>query len=260
MSARGNNSVQEITRDRCLDCGAAIEQNATRCSNCSSIIWVSRLGWAVVNILSCSAIGLLAWTPFGVLNNLLRRHTAPGMCQSCQPETWTLFFFSARVALSVVFLPLLLVTIAFLSRKIVARLFARSADHLPPGVRYSVSATIATFFFTIAWTSLHYRKETLIGIVPQVFFPAIFGILTYGLLKYGVAVRGAVANRIKLAPLNATAKWTISAALPLLLSFALPVGRHISLLPLKEQTIVIITTLVGFILLAPRNPGLSRIG
>ena len=232
---------------------------------------VSRRGsaiWsALVTALACSSMAVCGWTPFGLVGSLIRRLLSPGGCTAFEAGTMAMYVCSAKVALLTITGPiglgLLLVGCLVVFRRWTAPGIVACASKVPAKFRYIVPPVFTTLLFTITWAGTHYGMAFDLGILPQILFPVVIGLLGWALLRYDPMFRQgeyfgrlfAWRDRVPLV-LRVVVALLVSALLSLSLTFE---GR-VTHAATKEQIVVVFTLVAGYTLLWPKRMLIETVG
>jgi hypothetical protein len=225
---------------------------------------------ALVAALLCAVVAVCGWIPFGWLGISIRSLIAPSNCAAFQAGTSALFVCSAKVAMLTLIGPIgfavLLSALFFLFRNWTVQGLAACARKIPNRFRYIVAPLIATFFFTIIWAGSHYGMAFRFGLMPQILFPAVTGLFSWAVMRYDPKFRQTrvfssfLAWRDKVPLLLRIAVMLLASVL---FSLSITLQNRVSYAALKEQIVVVITLVIGYILLSKiskvvQNPRLTN--
>jgi hypothetical protein len=144
--------------------------------------------------------------------------------------------------------------VVFLIRKPLTKWVQKLIPKLPEESRFLVMPAFATVFFVIAWSGAHRLTGFQWGILPQMVFPAVIGIFTYSVARYGPRLQSSLKSffdtRDKFPKF---VRFLLVIAVPILLSLAITAQERVSQEALKEQFVVVVALITGFMVMAPRS-------
>jgi hypothetical protein len=152
---------------------------------------------------------------------------------------------------------MLLLALLFLCRRWVAQVLVIRLAKLPGRIRYLVAPSLATLFFTVTWAGVHFGMESHAGLLPEKLFPAVIGLFSWAVTRYNFVLR----NRLCVFPMMKSRdaiprfiRIAIILLLALLLSLVSTLQTRVTAFELKEQLIVIVTLIGGYLLLSDQVP------
>lgn len=213
-------------------------------------------------ILVIGAAGSFAlWTPLGLPSELLRGLIAQptNICRGgfeafADAGTPKMYFCSAGVGILTMAGPILLMVGAFVFRKTLTAFVRRFAAYLPREAQFMVAPLLATLLFAMSWSGSHFATGATMGIIPQRFFPAAIGLFTFAVQRWGGDVQRRLTPFFDLRDRYPT-RLRIAAAVvvPLVLSLLITSETRVSNTAFKEQLVVLVGLVSGFLALAPRS-------
>jgi len=208
---------------------------------------------AAVIVLS-AVLSFVLWTPFSWLPRIFLALVPPGNCSMYREGTPEMYLCSAMIAVFILLVPLLTALCVFLLRRQLAGLMARNLTQLPEGVRFLVAPALSTLFFVIVWAGAHYQTGGHTGFVPQKAFPALIGLFTFLTGRYGPEVQrslsGFFAGRDKVPKFLRIVAVVL---VPTLLALVITNQRRVTDPALKEQLVVLVGLVMGYLMLVPRS-------
>jgi len=211
-----------------------------------------------VVLLVCLAVTVVGWTPLSwppIWINQIVTVVTPGSCSGLFARG-SLFTLCAGtlgiISMSGSFIALgLLLFFRQQLTQLVQRLMAR----MPQEVGFLAAPVIATLVFTMTWAGNAFHFPNRNGIVSDGLFPSVVGLLTYITIRYGPGLMERLAalmvRRDQLSPkvrlgLVIAIMWLISILLEGKVRF-----------PVRDQLLVIIGVIVGYLALAPSKGNLG---
>jgi len=204
---------------------------------------------------------LLLWTPLGLPSEMLRSVIAQptNICRGgfevfAQAGTPKMYFCSAGVGLLTMAGPLLLIVAAFYFRKTLSALVRRYARLLPTEAQFLVAPLLATLLFAMSWSGSHFSTGNGMGIMPQTLFPAVIGLFTFAVGRWGPDAQRRLAPFFDLRD-RYPMRLRIAAAIvvPIALSLIITAETRVSNTAFKEQLVVLVGLVSGFLALSPRS-------
>jgi len=210
---------------------------------------------AVIIFIFCALLSLIGWFPLGLPTRLIRAIIPVDItCTNMQPGSFQMYICSAGVGLLTIAVPILLMLIIFLLRKPLTKWVQQLIPKLPEESRFLVMPAFATIIFIIAWSGAHKDTGSQWGILPQMVFPAVIGLFTYSVTRYGPRLQ------LGLKPFFDTRdkfpkflRFLIVMAVPIVISLVITAQERVSQEALKEQFVVLVTLITGFLVMAPRS-------
>lgn len=253
----GKSADASAATRRCPRCGTAVPvpHRNTFCAACGQTLNESGARYAIVTGVACALVAVCGWIPFGLLGSTIRSFISPGSCAAFSARTPAMYLCSAKIAFFSLIGPISLSALCliafFLLRKSAAQPLMTGARRIPLGFRYLAGPVLATLFFTITWAGIHYGMAFRIGILPQIFFPAVVGLASWVVARYDFALR----QRLSFIPLfdrrdklSWPAKVSVVVLVPIVLSLALTFQNRVTAAALKEQLVVIATLVTAYLL------------
>jgi hypothetical protein len=255
----------------CPKCGAENAEGETRCRSCGNEL--AKQGGTITSILRsahenpsglkavlvifvvCALVSLVGWYPLGLPTRLIRAVIPVNItCTNIDPGSFRMYLCSAGVGLLTIAVPLLSMLVIFLIRKPLTRWIQKLIPKLPEESRFLVMPAFATAFFVIAWSGAHRLTGTQWGILPQMVFPAVIGLFTYSVAQYGpklqMSLKPFFDTRDKFPKLL---RFLIVIAVPMVISLVITAQERVSQEALKEQFVVLVALVTGFMIMAPRS-------
>jgi len=169
-----------------------------------------------------------------------------------------MYVCSARVAVLTLAGPttvaVLLFALLFIFRRWTNHTVAMFAKKIRSGPRYAVPPVITTLFFTITWAGTHYGMAFDFGVLPQILFPLVAGLFAWAAMRYDPSFRrtgslGILFARRDKVPL--LVRIILALVCPAVLSLSITFQHRVTHPAFKEQTLVVVTLVMGYILLSP---------
>ena len=216
---------------------------------------------ALVIFVVCAALATILWYPLGLPSELIRSVVAQptNICRGgfeafADAGTPKMYFCSAVVGILTMAPPVALLIVAFIYRAAVMRAVRDVRARVPKEADFLVAPVAATLIFTLAWAGSHYSTATKVGLLPQTIFPGVIGLFTFAVARWGRDVQARLAaffDRRDRYPLKVRAAGAV--AVPFIVSLLLTSETRVSAPAIKEQIVVIVGLLSGFLALAPRS-------
>jgi hypothetical protein len=209
--------------------------------------------------LGCAIVAIVGWFPLGVLPNtvtaLLGRPTCTAPAGSGGSPL--LYLCSARVALNALVGPLVILLIATLYREHLARAIRRGVTRAPATSRFLIAPVVATALFTASWAGAHWDSPFIWGLVPEIVFPAVAGVFAYLVGRYDPYLQQRLATLLERRDrYPRRIRFVVAIAVPLVVSLILTFGEPVAQATLKEQLIVVLGLVCGYLALVPRHGAL----
>ncbi|MEK7215695.1 MAG: hypothetical protein AAB289_08890, partial [Chloroflexota bacterium] len=112
----------------------------------------------------------------------------------------------------------------------------------------------ATLFFTISWSGAHTATALQSGILPQTMFPAVVGLFTFAVVRYGPPLQRSLVSFFDVRdryPMKL--RFGVAILVPFLASLLITFESRVSQTALKEQVVVVISLVTGYLAMAPRS-------
>jgi len=216
----------------------------------------------VAAFLACGAFSFVGW-PLLALPARLPSSLLEGVVPyGCPYETRTvgMYLCSAKIALVSLIGPILITILVIVFRKRLGDLVRRVSPRLPANGQFLIPPLVATLAFTLAWAGSHYDIGGERGIVTQRVFPGFIGLFTFAVAQWGASLQrhlGAFFDFRDRFPV-----WQRVALLmlvPVVISLAITFEDRVTRPVLKEQVVVLLSVVAGYLALAPRAGGLAGI-
>jgi hypothetical protein len=208
---------------------------------------------AAVFIVS-AVISFLGWIPFSLPPRWFTALVPPGNCSKYPVASLAMYLCSAKIAAFILVVPLLTALVVFLLRRQLAGVTARVLPRLPAAMRFLVAPAMATLFFVIVWAGAHYQTGGGSGLLPQRVFPALIGLFTYVTGRYGPDLQRSLAGffdgRDKVPKF---VRLLAVILVPSLLALIITYQQRVSATAFKEQVVVLVGLVMGYLMLAPRQ-------
>ncbi len=212
------------------------------------------VGGAAVVVVASAILSVVGWIPLSFPARVLDGLVPAGNCVGSDPGSAFMYLCSAKVATLKIAGPIAIIALLIVLRSRVVPLVLRGAQRVPAEARPLVAPLLATAVFVMSWGDIHAATGSETGIMPQTIFPAVVGLFTYAVTRWNAAMQRA------LRPLfdqrdRLSRRWRYLAAIgiPLLVSLIITNEQRVSQTALKEQVVVIIGLLTGYLALAPRG-------
>ena len=247
----------------CGDCGAPVPAG-TRPAERNPVLRLLRtVGGEPTGLLAaafvfalCIVVAIAGWYPLDIPARLIRAVVPDAECGGRAPGSASMFACSAGVGLLQIVGPAVVLFVLFLLRAQIRRLLAHVVRRVPEEVHFLVAPVFATVLFTITWAGFHPATRDETGIVPHWIFPALVGLFTFLVTRYERPLQRLLAPL--LAARERVAREALVAAVilvPALLAWVLTHQDRVTSAALKEQLVVVVALVLGWLLLAPRGGG-----
>ena len=207
------------------------------------------------SVLVLGAVGSwLLWTPLGAPSALVRGVVPIGNCTGFAPASALMYLCSMKVAALTLVGPVALLVLAFVFRRTLTALVGRLRGRLPAEAQFLPTPLVATGLFATSWAGVHFDTGAQNGLLPQTLFPGLIGLFTFGVARWGPAIQSAARpffDRRDRFPMRARVAAAI--VLPLAVSLVITAEQRVSNTAFKEQLVVLIGLVSGFLVLAPRR-------
>jgi len=224
-------------------------------------------GGSVLQVLGvCAVVSLVLWVPLSIpslfLNGLVASKLGIyGLCDALNVRTGSpgMFACSSIVGVVTVALGPVVTTVGlFVVRKQVARLLHRALQSLSGDRAFLVAPIIATAVFLVAWAGVHALTPFAVGLLPNAVFPAIVGVFTFLTVRHGRSVQSSLSWFFRMRDiLPKWMRWLGVLAVPTAFAIGITVvfvgSDDLSLRSVREQAIVLVSLVAGYLLLAPRE-------
>lgn len=217
---------------------------------------------AVIVFFVAAVLAWVSWWPLSLPSRLIGYFVPEGDCMAYVPGSLPMYFCSMKVALLTMVGPIILIVAIIAARAAVTRLSQQLAAKLPADTRFLIPPLVATIFFTIAWSGVHFYTSGDTGLLPQKFFPAVVGLFTYASIRYRELIQNYLHGFFVVRDQFPKILRVIAAALiPLFLSLIITFQERVSQTALKEQIVVIVAMITGYLALTPftgRKPAAEK--
>ena len=212
---------------------------------------------ALAVLIVSAVVSLICWFPLSLPSRLIKALLPTVSCTNMRPGSMEMYLCSAGVAAVTMVGPVLLMVLIFFFRKQLTRWLGRVTPKLPEETRFLTAPVLATVIFTVGWSGAHQTTAFSWGLLPHMIFPAVIGLFTYAVSRYGTEVQTSLT-----AYFNARDKfprwllYLIVFAVPILIAIVITAQERVSFEALKEQFIVIVALIIGYLVMSPRigNP------
>jgi hypothetical protein len=203
----------------------------------------------------CVVVAVAVWYPLDVPSRVVRAIVPTGSCLSDTPGTATMFLCSTGVAFLTMVGPMAVMVAILLARGWLRRVLTVAVRRVPEVLRFLVAPVLVTMLFTISWAGFHNQETGDVGLLPQIVFPGFVGFCTYLVARYErwLKQRFAAALEARDRLLPRLARVAVAVVVPVLLSWAITHSDAHSSTALKEQLVVILSLVIGWLALAPRD-------
>jgi hypothetical protein len=211
----------------------------------------------IVKILLVFVSGIVIARVFwflGFIPNLFRNIINPGNCSGYEVKTIGMYICSAFVAFKMLLGPLLVMLVIFLFRKSIIGFINKMKPKIPNDFQFLLAPLVSTFLFTIVWSGSHPSIMDTEGIIDQRSFPVIVGLFTFITTFYYKEIQKKLVPFFeKRDKFSKPIRYVFAFAIPFFLSLIITFEDRVSNVALKEQIIVIISLITGYLVLLPRS-------
>lgn len=202
-------------------------------------------------------LNLLVWPPlswvWGIINGFLGSFL-PTTCIQYQVNTVEMDVCSAWIGLLTILAPLAFIVVLFIYRRKLVRFVKAQASKAPEEMRFLVAPLVATLLFAVAWAGIHHSIGGRVGLVAHRYFPTLVGLFAYATTAFGGWMHGGMGGFLDVRDrVNAKVRLLLALAVPLIISILITRQTRVTQSALKEQFVVLIALVLGWILLAPRK-------
>ena len=209
---------------------------------------------AIAVVLASAALSLLGWIPLSLPARLIDGLVPAGNCVGSEPGSAFMYLCSAKVAALKIVGPIAIIVLLIALRARVVPLILRATQRVPVEARFLVAPLIATGLFVVPWGDIHDATALDVGILPQTVFPAVVGLFTFAVTRWNDAMQRVLRRLFDLRDrLSPRARYAAAIGVPLLVALVITAEERVSQTALKEQVVVIIGLLTGYLALAPRG-------
>jgi len=209
---------------------------------------------AGITFLICAGVSLVGWYPLSLPSRGIRAVLPDVTCTHLQPGTFPMYLCSAKVGLVALAAPVALIIIVFIFRKALSKWVATLTPKMPANLRYLVAPVLATIIFTIAWSGAHIDTAMRWGFLPHIIFPSVIGLFTYAAATFGPNIQEPLAGFFNFR--DKFPNWLRIVFLflvPFLLALLITAQERVTQETFKEQFIVLVALILGYLMMAPRS-------
>lgn len=212
------------------------------------------IGGAAVVVLASAILSIVGWVPLSLPARFLDGLVPAGNCVGSDPGSAVMYVCSAKVAALKIAGPIAIIALLIVLRARVVPLVVRGAQRVPPEARPLVPPLLATAVFVVSWGDIHAATGSETGILPQTVFPAVVGLFTYAVTRWNAAMQRALGPAFDQRDrLSKGMRYAAAIGIPLVVSLIITNEQRVSQTALKEQVVVIIGLVTGYLALAPRG-------
>ena len=248
----------------CSFCGSALAPAAPPASSeaASKAVYQKRSpGAAALMVFGiCLVISCIAWFPLSLPSRAINAILPDIGCSSFSAGTFLMWLCSAGVGLKVIAVPVALMVVIVLFRKPLAKLVERLTPKLAVGNRFLVAPALATIIFVLTWAGSHYTVTFQVGLFPQIIFPSVVGLFVFAVARFGPSIQRSLSSFFDFR--DRFPRWmclVAAIAIPMLISVVITHQDRVTFAPQKEQFIVLVALITGFLAMTPRSIDLSQI-
>ncbi len=211
----------------------------------------------IVKIIVVFVAGILVSRVFWLLGffpNLFKFVINPGNCSGHDTMTIGMYLCSAMVAFKMLLGPLIFMAFIFLFRKVIFKFFNQFRPKIPEDFRFFLNPLVATLIFTILWAGSHFTTGSTTGIIGQRSFPAVIGLFTYVTTEYYIQIQIKLKDFFdKRDKFPKITRYLFAFLIPIILSFIITLQHRVSSVAVKEQFIVLVSLICGYLVLIPKK-------
>lgn len=208
---------------------------------------------ALAVLVVSAVVSLVCWFPLSLPSRLIRALLPTITCTNMRPGSMEMYLCSAGVAAVTMVGPVLLMVLIFFFRKQLTAWLGRVTPKLPEETRFLTAPVLATIIFTVGWSGAHQTTAFSWGLLPHLVFPAVIGLFTFAVSRYGAAVQNSLTSFFNTR--DKFPRWllyVIVFAVPILIAVVITAQERVSFEALKEQFIVIVALIIGYLVMSPR--------
>ncbi len=210
-----------------------------------------------VKVILVFIVGILVARIFwflGFIPNLFRNIIDPGNCSGHQVKTIGMYICSAMVAFKMLLGPLLLMVFIFVFRKRFFNFINKIKPKIPKDFQFLLAPVVSTLIFTILWAGSHPSIMDTNGIIDQRSFPSIIGVFTFITTNYYKEIQKKLTGFFeKRDKFSKPIRYLFALGIPVLLSLVITFEDRVSNVALKEQIIVLVSLVTGYLVLLPKQ-------
>lgn len=204
--------------------------------------------WFVSAFLSRQLWDVLRWPAEQVQDFVSQRD-----CTAYQPGTFDMYTCSIRVGFFQVLGSLVVVLIALVLRRPIVAGINRIKKQLPAGQNL-VAPLASTMLFTMAYAHMHRDTAAQEGIVAQKTFPAFVGVATFVIGRFGPTIARKLAGPLtKRDRVPLLLRVPLAMLVPIGLSYLLTNQDRVTDPAKKEQWVILVSLVVGYLAVVPRS-------
>lgn len=215
----------------------------------------------VIVLLAGATLSTVGWRALGAPAGLISGLFPDAYCGSSGYALGSLrmYLCAARVGLLNLMGPILVTIALGMLRQPIGRSVQRWKPKLPKKWRFLMTPLLATGFFTMAYSGIHWETPGRSGLLPKPVFPAIIGLIAFAAPYATRAInrrRPDLFDRRDRVPVSVRAILVLMT--PLALSFLwtntpydVPNPVH------KEQIVILLASSLGFLAFIPRSGSIS---
>jgi len=211
----------------------------------------------IVKIVLVFVLGIIVSRVFwflGFFPNIFKNIIDPGNCIGKEIKSFQMYICSATVAFKTLIGPIIFVVLIFIFRKTIFKIVNNFKPKIPKDFQFLLSPLIATLIFTIVWSGSHFSTSDTMGILQQRSFPAIIGLFTFFTTEYYKQIQAKLKNFfIKRDRFPKVIRYLIAALIPIVLSLIITYQDRVTSVAVKEQFIVMISLISGYLVLIPKR-------
>ncbi len=212
------------------------------------------VGGAAVVLVASALLSVVGWVPLSLPARFLDGLVPAGGCVGSDPGSLFMYVCSAKVAALKIAGPLAIVALLIVLRARLVPIVIRGAQRLPAEARSLVAPLLATALFVMSWGDIHAATGSETGILPQTVFPAVVGLFTYAVTRWNEAAQRALGTLFdRRDRLSRGMRYGAAIGIPLVVSLIITNEQRVSQTALKEQIVVIVGLVTGYLALAPRG-------
>jgi len=211
----------------------------------------------VVKIILVFVAGVIVSRVFwflGFFPNIFRGIIDPGNCVGKQIKSFQMYLCSATVAFKTLIGPAVFMVLIFIFRKSIFKIVNNFRPKIPKDFWYLIGPLLATLIFTIVWSGSHFSTSDKTGILQQRSFPAVIGLFTFLTTEYYKQIQNRLKGFfMKRDRFPKVIRYVFAALIPVVLSFIITYQNRVTSVAVKEQFIVIVSLISGYLVLIPKK-------
>jgi len=215
----------------------------------------------IIKIIVIYVAGMLVARIFwflGFIPHLFKNVINPGNCGGYEVLTVGMYLCSAKVAFTMLLGPLLVMLIIFIFRKSIMGLIKKIQPKIPVTYQFLLAPLISTLIFTILWSGSHPQIHDTAGLINQKYFPTIVGVFAFVTAQYHKLIQQKLTSFFDIRDrFSKLIRYLIAFAIPFVISMIITFEDRVTNVALKEQIIVIISIITGYLVLIPRKGNIT---